>query len=94
MPHPAQTYPDDETVSNDNGPCNTDEASLRTADWRLAYERKFSDFLFLIHSTHEELIVVHHPQVLGDNYEELVESLNRLADAGKRLAVVPRRERD
>jgi len=30
------------------------------------------------------------PQVLGDNYEELVENLNRIADAGIALVIVPR----
>lgn len=58
------------------------------------YEQKFSDFLFLIRTTPEETIIVHHPEVLGDTHEELVESLNRLADAGKKLAIVPRTERD
>jgi hypothetical protein len=57
------------------------------------YERKFADFLFLLRATKEEVIVVHHPQALGDTYEQLVESLNRLGDAGKRLAIIPRNER-
>ena len=58
------------------------------------YEQKFSEFLFLIRTTPEEVIIVHHPEVLGDSHDELVESLNRLADAGKKLAIVPRHERD
>ncbi len=59
----------------------------------LSYERKFAEFLHLLHVTREEVILIHHPEVLGDSYEELVESLNRLADSGKRLVIVPRRER-
>ena len=38
-------------------------------------------------------MLVHHPEVLGDNYEEIVESLNRLADAKVSLVIVPRGER-
>jgi predicted GTPase len=57
------------------------------------YERKFADFIKMLAEMIDETIVVHHPEVLGDNYEELVESLNRLADAGKKLIVVPRNER-
>jgi diketogulonate reductase-like aldo/keto reductase len=59
----------------------------------LDYERKFSEFLHLIRTTQEDVILIHHPEVLGDTYEELVESLNRLADAGKKLVIVPRHER-
>jgi predicted GTPase len=39
------------------------------------------------------MIVIHHPEVLGDTFDEIVESLNRLADAEKHLAIVPRDER-
>lgn len=58
-----------------------------------SYERKFSEFLYLIRTTAEDIVLIHHPQVLGDTYEELVESLNRLADAGKKLVIVPRHDR-
>lgn len=57
------------------------------------YERKFADFIKMLAETIDETIVVHHPETLGDNYEELVESLNRMADAGKKLIIVPRKER-
>lgn len=46
----------------------------------------------MLAETIDETIVVH-SQVLGDDYEELVESLNRLADAGKKLIIVPQNER-
>ena len=54
------------------------------------YEQKFADFIKMLSEAIDETIVVHHPEVLGDNYEEIVESLNRLADAGMKLIVVPR----
>ena len=59
----------------------------------LTYQQKFAEFLLLLRSTREEFVIVHHPEVLGDNYQEIVESLNRLADAGKKLVIVPRNER-
>ena len=49
------------------------------------------DFIRKLAETKEELVVIH-PEVTGDNYEEIVERLNRLADAGKQLAIVPRKE--
>lgn len=58
-----------------------------------SYERKFADFIRLLAESKEQVVVIHHPQVLGDTYEELVESLNRLADSEKHLAVVSSRER-
>lgn len=58
------------------------------------YKEKFPNFIRLLEETKEDLLLVHHPQVLGDNYEELVESLNRIADAGKRLLILPRAERN
>ncbi|MCI0360152.1 MAG: hypothetical protein L0211_16865 [Planctomycetaceae bacterium] len=57
------------------------------------YEQKFADFVRLLAESEETLVVIHHPQVIGDTYEEMVESLNRLADARKHLAIVPRSER-
>ena len=60
---------------------------------RSAYEKKFADFVRMLGESDEDVVLVQHPQVLGDNYDEIVESLNRLADAGKQLVVVPRSER-
>ena len=57
------------------------------------YEQKFADFIRLLAETKEEVVLIHHPQVIGDTYDEIVESLNRLADAGKHLAIVPTKER-
>jgi hypothetical protein len=57
------------------------------------YEEKFADFIRLLSETKEEVVLINNPEVLGDNYEEIVESLNRLADGGKHLVIVPRKER-
>ena len=57
------------------------------------YDKKFADFLRLLADAPEDAVIVHHPEVPGDNYEELVESLNRLADAEKKLVILPRGER-
>jgi len=58
-----------------------------------SYERKFADLIRLLAESKEEVVIVHHPQVLGDTFDELVESLNRLADSGKHLTIVPRKDR-
>jgi hypothetical protein len=57
------------------------------------YEQKFRGFIEIC-AKPEEIVVIHHPQVLGDTYDEIVESLNRLADAEKKLVIVPRKDRD
>ncbi len=57
------------------------------------YEAKFADFIRLLKETKEDVVMIHHPEVIGDDYDELVESLNRIADAGKELVIVPRAER-
>jgi predicted oxidoreductase len=56
------------------------------------YEQKFAGFIKSLEEK-ADVLLVHHPEVLGDTYEELVESLNRLADAGKMLSILPRKER-
>ena len=57
------------------------------------YEHKFADFIKMLKETNEDVVMVHHPEVLGDDYDEMVESLNRLADAKKQLVIVPRNDR-
>ena len=61
-----------------------------------AYEQKFADFLRMCADAKKgklEVVLIHDPETLGDNYGEIVESLNRLADAELKLAIVPRAER-
>jgi predicted oxidoreductase len=57
------------------------------------YEQKVADFIRMLSETTLDTILIHHPQVLGDNYEEIVESLNRIADSGKKFVIMPTRER-
>jgi hypothetical protein len=59
----------------------------------IGYEEKFQEFIQMLSLSVEDTIFVHHPGVLGDTYEELVESLNRIADAGKKLEILPRKKR-
>lgn len=61
-----------------------------------AYEQKFVEFLRMCDQANKgnlDVVVVHDPETLGDDYAELVESLNRLADAKLKLANVPRADR-
>ena len=61
-----------------------------------AYEEKFAGLLRLCEDAKQsgtDVVVIHSPEVLGDNYDELIESLNRIADANLQLAFVPRSER-
>jgi dihydrodipicolinate synthase/N-acetylneuraminate lyase len=60
-----------------------------------AYEVKFKDFIRMCADAKQQgadVLIVHHPQVLGDNYEEIVESLNRLAEARLKLLILPSEE--
>ena len=51
-------------------------------------EDKFKEFNRVL-KCDADVVIVSHPQVLGDDYEELCENLNRLARAGKTLNIVP-----
>lgn len=61
------------------------------------YETKFAELLQMIAESKEkgiDGISIENPEVLGDDYAELVESLNRLADAGLALMIAPRDQRE
>ncbi len=61
-----------------------------------SYEDKFKEFIQLCTDAKAqgaEVVVIHHPEVLGDTYAEIVESLNRLAAAGLALRILPPGER-
>jgi diketogulonate reductase-like aldo/keto reductase len=60
---------------------------------RSPYERKFEEFIELLNLKAEDVLLLHNPEALGDTYEEVIESLNRIADAEKKLVIVPRAER-
>ncbi len=60
------------------------------------YERKFADFIKLCSeakSAGQTQVLVAYPWVLGDTYEELIESLSRLADADLSLHIAARKDR-
>lgn len=60
------------------------------------YEEKFAGFIQLCSEANAKgatEIIVDHPWALGDNYQELIESLSRLADAGLSLHIAGRGER-
>ncbi len=53
------------------------------------YEQKFSEFIKLCSEAKEdEVVLIHHPAVLGDSYEEIIESLRRLARSGATLKIL------
>lgn len=57
------------------------------------YEAKFASFIRLCSDAKEsgiEVVAISHPSALGDTYEELIESLSRLADAKLTLAIASR----
>jgi hypothetical protein len=58
-----------------------------------AYDKKFADFIRMLAESKEQQIMIHHPQVLGDDYQEIVECLERLSVAGKSLRIVPAKDR-
>lgn len=62
----------------------------------MSYEEKFAGLLRMCREAKAKsvgVVMVHHPEVLGDNYIEIVESLNRIADAELQLQIIPQRER-
>ena len=65
----------------------------KTRDLALPYTQKFAGFIKLCDEARAKgatSILVSWPWVLGDNYEELVESLARIADAHLALHIVER----
>ena len=61
----------------------------------LGYEKKFADFIKLCSEAKAkgtEEVVIGYPWALGDTYEELIESLSRLADAGLVLHIAARKD--
>jgi hypothetical protein len=60
---------------------------------RESYETKFADFMKMCDDAAKErvsVVIVPTPAVLGDTYEEIIESLSRLADANLSLRIVGR----
>jgi len=65
------------------------EAHFREIRMNAPYETKFAEFIRLCETPDADLVVIADPTVLGDTYEELLESLRRLQRAGKTLALAP-----
>ena len=62
-----------------------------------AYEIKFKEFIRMCAEAQTkgvDTVLVHHPETLGDNYSEMIESLNRLSAAGLKLLIIPPNERN
>ena len=60
----------------------------------LPYEEKFSGLLSLCEKAKNgefEIVVVAKPEILGDNYEELVGNLRRCAQAGLLVAIAEKK---
>jgi len=58
------------------------------------YEKKFTNFIRLCteaKSKGADSVIVAFPWVLGDDYNEVIESLSRLADAGLNLHITDRK---
>ena len=56
----------------------------------MSYEKKFAGLIKVLKEDDAEVIVVNSPDVLGDTHAELIESLSRIAESGKQLAIVGR----
>ena len=57
------------------------------------YEKKFASFIEMCKKAKQDNIpkvVIAHPQILGDNYGEVIESLARLAEAKLLLHITSR----
>lgn len=61
----------------------------------LNYEKKFADFIRLCSEAKANgvsQVMIPYPWVIGDTYEEMIESLSRLADAGLSLHIAARKD--
>ncbi|MGA2279110.1 MAG: hypothetical protein ABSG80_02260 [Verrucomicrobiota bacterium] len=59
------------------------------------YEKKFAGFIRLCMEAKANgvsRVMIAYPWVIGDNYEEVMESLSRLADAGLSLHIGARKD--
>jgi len=63
---------------------------------KTSHDEKFKGFNKLLAESKKKRVkkvIIHHPEVLGDDYDEIVENLNRLSDAELELCIVPRSQR-
>ena len=61
------------------------------------YKEKFSQFVEMLRIAKEEKeamgVLIYEPEVLGDTYDEIVESLNHLSEAELALRILSRDQR-
>lgn len=72
---------------------NARDTGVRPMTRNNGYEKKFGDFMKMCEDAQKErvsVVIVSHPAVLGDSYEEIIESLSRLAEANLSLRIVGR----
>ncbi len=65
-------------------------------DTTSVYEQKFAGFISVCEKADpsgKDVLIINHPEVIGDTYDEIVESLNRISDANFCLAIVSRKDR-
>ena len=59
-----------------------------------SYEQKFAGLVELCHKLKcDDVVTIATPHALGDSYDEIIESLNRIADTEAMLLIVPRASR-
>ena len=61
-----------------------------------SYEKKFEYFIRMCTQAKDQgvdTVLIHHPEVLGDSYQEVIESLNRLSVAELKLLILPPSQR-
>lgn len=58
-----------------------------------AHQKKFAQFIEMCQQTQTkgdaDIVIIHHPAVLGDTYEELITNLSLLAESGLALGILP-----
>ena len=65
-------------------------------DATAVYKKKFAGFISICEKADpsgQDVLIIDHPEVIGDDYDEIVESLNRISDANFCLAIVSRKDR-
>ncbi len=88
--------------TNGRFPWERDKKLTMSADYRdldatrfLPYEEKFSGLLRMCEQAKTgefEIVIVASPEILGDNYEELIGNLRRCAQAGLLVAIAERKQ--
>lgn len=57
------------------------------------HKEKFAKFIEMCNQMGDgkeaDIVIIHHPAVLGDNYEEIITNLDLLAEAELKLVIVP-----